>query len=96
MSHVVIDLHRPTVVIAAVDDSGRTINPVTFDCRETSAIVEHLCSLRPFRAVIEATRRRGIAAGDHVSVGGDELCKVPHGEINSGELAWQMHSLGRR
>ena len=55
MWHAGIDLHRRTVVIAAVNDSGRTIEPVTLDCRETSAIVEHLRSLRPFRAVIEAT-----------------------------------------
>lgn len=55
MWHVGIDLHRRTVVIAAVDDSDRTINPVTLDCRETLAIVEHLGSLQPFRAMIEVT-----------------------------------------
>jgi len=55
MWHIGIDLHRRTVVIAAVDDSGQATKPVTLDCRETSAIVEHVRGLRPFRAVIEAT-----------------------------------------
>lgn len=55
MWHVGIDLHRRTVVIAAVDDSGTASAAVTFNCRETAAVVNHLRSLRPFRAVIEAT-----------------------------------------
>jgi transposase len=55
MWHVGIDLHRRTVVIAAIDDSGAASAPVTFDCSKTSAVVDHLRTLRPFRAVIEAT-----------------------------------------
>jgi transposase len=55
MWHVGIDLHRNTVVIAAVNDSGEAFDPVTLSCRDEGAIVAALEALRPFRAVIEAS-----------------------------------------
>ncbi len=55
MWHVGIDLHRQTLVIAAVNDSGTSWAPRRIDCRDREAIVEAMRSLDPFRAVIEAT-----------------------------------------
>lgn len=55
MWHVGMDLHRATVVIAAVDDSGRVIEPARINCRDTQAILGAVSVLKPFRAVIEAT-----------------------------------------
>jgi transposase len=55
MWHVGIDLHRQTVVIAAVNDSGEVIEPVSVCCEDTATIVEAVKSLGPFRAVIEAS-----------------------------------------
>jgi len=55
MWYVGIDLHRETVVIAAVDDNGQTTRPKTIRCTETEAIVQCLSALRPFRAVVEAS-----------------------------------------
>jgi transposase len=55
MWHVGIDLHRETVVIAAVNDSGEVIKPVTIRCHNTEAIVSVVQAVRPFRAVIEAS-----------------------------------------
>lgn len=55
MWHVGIDLHRQTVVIAAVDDSGATHAPRRFECRDCKALAAEVRSLQPFRAVIEAT-----------------------------------------
>lgn len=55
MWHVGIDLHRQTLVIAAVHDSGEMIPPQRLDCSETAAIVAAFEPLRPFRAVVEAT-----------------------------------------
>ncbi len=55
MWHVGIDLHRATVVIAAVNDAGEAVGPVTIRCNDTAAIVETVRRLGPFRAVIEAT-----------------------------------------
>ena len=40
MWHVGIDLHRETVVIAAVNDTGEVMKPVTIRCEDTEAIVE--------------------------------------------------------
>lgn len=40
MWHVGIDLHRQTLVIAAVDDSGTCRAPRRIDCRDREAIVE--------------------------------------------------------
>jgi transposase len=55
MWHVGIDLHRQTLVIAAVNDVGACVAPRRIDCRDREAIVEAMRSLDPFRAVIEAT-----------------------------------------
>lgn len=55
MWHIGIDLHRRTVVIAAVRDSGEVTEPKTLACQETDRIIEHVRHLKPFRAVIEAT-----------------------------------------
>jgi transposase len=55
MWHLGIDLHRRTVVMAAVHDSGETIEPRTFGCRDVDRIMEYVRGLQPFRAVIEAT-----------------------------------------
>jgi transposase len=55
MWHIGIDLHRATVVIAAVDDSGRAADPVRIGCQDTDAILRAVGRLKPFRAVIEAT-----------------------------------------
>jgi transposase len=56
MWHVGIDLHRKTVVFAAISDAGEVRPPVRFDCSQVSEIAGAFEKLRPFRAVIEATR----------------------------------------
>jgi transposase len=55
MWHVGIDLHRSTVVIAAVNDAGGAMNPITIRCADTAGIVEVLKKLGSFRAVVEAS-----------------------------------------
>jgi transposase len=55
MWHVGIDLHRQTLVIAAVNDAGACLAPRRIACVDREAIVEAMRSLDPFRAVIEAT-----------------------------------------
>ena len=55
MWHVGIDLHKRTVVIAAVHDSGEAFDPVTISCRDTDAVVQTMRQLTPFRAVVEAS-----------------------------------------
>jgi transposase len=55
MWHVGIDLHRATVVLAAVSDAGETMKPISLSCDNTPAIVETLKKLGTFRAVIEAS-----------------------------------------
>lgn len=55
MWHVGIDLHRRTVVLSAVNESGQAFAPVTIPCWDEQRIVEVLKELTPFRAVIEAT-----------------------------------------
>ena len=55
MWHVGIDLHRLTVVFAAVDDEGNSRAVQRFECQDSQAIVAALRALQPFRAVIEAT-----------------------------------------
>lgn len=55
MWHVGIDLHRATVVLAAVNDAGQVLSPITVRCTEPEAIVKAVQKLQPFRAVIEAT-----------------------------------------
>jgi transposase len=54
MWHVGIDLHRKTIVLAAVNDAGDAMNPITIPCADTAAIVNAVTALGPFRAVIEA------------------------------------------
>ena len=56
MWHIGIDLHRETVVFAAVNDVGEVRPPVRLPCSEVAQIVSAFEQLRPFRAVIEATR----------------------------------------
>jgi transposase len=55
MWHVGIDLHRLTVVIAAVDDEGNAQAARRIECQDRQAIIDLMRSLQPFRAVIEAT-----------------------------------------
>ena len=55
MWHVGIDLHRATLVVAAVDDMGNSRGPWRISCQDRSAILEAMRSLQPFRAVVEAT-----------------------------------------
>jgi transposase len=55
MWHLGIDLHRRTVVVAAVHDSGETTEARTFECRDVGRLVDYVRCLQPFRAVIEAT-----------------------------------------
>jgi len=55
MWHLGIDLHRRTVVVAAVHDSGETLEARTFDCRDVDRLVDYVHCLQPFRGVIEAT-----------------------------------------
>ncbi len=55
MWHVGIDLHRATVVMAAVSDAGETMKPISLPCEDTTAIVETARKLGTFRAVIEAS-----------------------------------------
>src|SRR5262245_11718219 len=55
MGHLGIDLHRATVVIAAVDDAGRAAEPARIACQDTASILRAVEPLKPFRAVIEAT-----------------------------------------
>jgi transposase len=42
-------------VLAAVNDIGEAMNPVTIPCADTATIVSAVSALGPFRAVIEAT-----------------------------------------
>ena len=55
MWHVGIDLHRKSLVMAAIKDDGQVVDPVRIDCQDTAAIVRKVEDLKPFRAVIEAT-----------------------------------------
>jgi transposase len=55
MWHVGIDLHRATLVVAAVDDLGNARGPWRINCQDRSAILEAMRSLQPFRTVVEAT-----------------------------------------
>jgi transposase len=54
MWHVGIDLHRVTVVVAAVSDTGEAMNPITIPCSDTAAITDAMKALGTFRVVIEA------------------------------------------
>jgi transposase len=55
MWHVGIDLHRTTVVLAAVNDGGEIIDPITIPCSDAPMIVRTVGAMGTFRAVIEAT-----------------------------------------
>lgn len=55
MWHVGIDLHRRTLVVAAVNDAGEVRPAVTLETAEPDAIADLFEDIRPFRAVIEAT-----------------------------------------
>jgi transposase len=55
MWHVGVDLHRKTVVIAAVHDSGEVRPPVRCQNSETERIKETFRAFGSFRAVVEAT-----------------------------------------
>jgi transposase len=55
MWHVGIDLHRQTLVVAAVDDAGTARPAQRFSCQDQSGILSAMTRLAPFRAVIEAT-----------------------------------------
>ena len=55
MWHVGIDLHRQTLMVAAVDDEGNARAARRIDCQDRQTILETMRSLQPFRAVIEAT-----------------------------------------
>lgn len=55
MWHVGIDLHRRSLTIAAVHDSGEVRPPVRLETTETEVIRDLFADLMPFRAVIEAT-----------------------------------------
>jgi transposase len=55
MWHIGIDLHRANLVLAAVHDSGQATEPKRIDCQDAAGIREAVETLKPFRAVIEAT-----------------------------------------
>ncbi len=55
MWYVGIDLHRETIVMAAVNDAGEATKPTTIRCEDTAAIVEAVQQWKRFRAVIEAS-----------------------------------------
>jgi len=55
MWHVGIDLHRETIVMAAVNDAGEVMNPLQLRCQDTTEIVRVFKLLGTFRAVIEAS-----------------------------------------
>jgi hypothetical protein len=55
MWHVGVDLHRQTLMIAAVNDTGEVTVPQRFQCSDTRGILHAFEQLKPFRVVIEAT-----------------------------------------
>lgn len=55
MWHLGIDLHRHTVVIAALNDAGEVRPAVRFECSEADRIASYCEGFQPFRCVIEAT-----------------------------------------
>lgn len=55
MWQVGIDLHRKTVVTAAVSDKGEVCDARTFSCQDRDGIISWFLALGEFRAVIEAT-----------------------------------------
>jgi transposase len=55
MWHIGVDLHRKTVVIAAVHDSGEVRPPVRWETSQTDEIQQTFRDFGEFRAVVEAT-----------------------------------------
>lgn len=55
MWHIGIDLHRLSVVLAAVNDAGEVRPIKRFECSNQEAILGACRELQPFRVVIEAT-----------------------------------------
>ena len=55
MWHIGIDLHRRTLVMAAIKDDGEVIDPLRIDCQDTATILEAVEDIKPFQAVIEAS-----------------------------------------
>ena len=55
MWHLGIDLHRHTVVIAAINDTGEVRPAVRMECRQSEEILRYCQEFQPFRCVIEAT-----------------------------------------
>ena len=55
MWHLGIDLHRHTVVVAAINDAGEVRPAIRFECSEPAAILTYCQQFHPLRAVIEAT-----------------------------------------
>lgn len=55
MWHVGVDLHRKTIVMAAVHDTGEVRPPVRLECLQTGEIEAWFRELGEFRAIVEAT-----------------------------------------
>jgi transposase len=55
MWHVGIDLHRNSLTLAAVHDTGEVRPPLRLECLNTDGIVSAVSAVTPFRAVVEAT-----------------------------------------
>lgn len=55
MWYLGIDLHRHTVVIAAINDAGEVRPAARFDCSQAVQIANYCEQFQPFRCVIEAT-----------------------------------------
>ena len=61
MWHIGIDLHRETIVMAAVNDTGEAMKPVTIRLRGHRSDRGRREGLGPFRAVIEASGNVSLA-----------------------------------
>jgi transposase len=55
MWHIGIDLHRQSIMVAAVNDAGEVRPAKRFACATADEVRSYFEELRPFRAVIEAT-----------------------------------------
>ena len=55
MWHIGVDLHRHSLTLAAVNDTGEVRPPVRVECLDTASIVAAVTALTPFRVVVEAT-----------------------------------------
>jgi hypothetical protein len=60
MWHVGIDLHRQTVVVAAVNDAGEVRATERIECSDAAVITKAFEALRPFRG---ASRPRAHTGG---------------------------------